>query len=1232
MDMTLCKPRYARREVGRAHERFFLKLSMILFLFCLCSVDVWAQDRVQLFGVVRDAESKQPIPKATVTVLDSRFVMETNELGEYAFECINQDKIEITFSCVGYAPLVYSLRQLKRRNDIQLKKQVRRIEEAIVRHRNPKNVLLDIEQRRHLNLGQMLEGTVPGLIFRPSTTTEQEVIFSTPTLNISGSMNLREMYDQMKRTMPEAMVLYPTFQDFQRDFDQKRSTLMRAAGSNIINQTKLSSMGLVPEFRGGSALPGDTKGMLVLVDGFPEAEFPLNMPMANIESVEVIRDPEEGIKYGPEGVNGVVLIKTMRGSVGKPLEIHYTQNFFISDLEDISNKALERISSRDLLDLYRDRFDLDITPMTNLHLPYIGVNPAYLLLNHHRHDKISASEFEHRWDSLGNLDNQQQIRQTQQRVGMQNYNLRLAGRKDEVRYNLSLMYSDNKSSSPGDYMRNFDLNSNNTFSFFKNKIEGNLYVRYRRGENKTVPRISMSLEPYQMLFDEQGNYVYDYNDTYRYDLNQQFMSLGAFDVGRNHVEDQRLNYSLGRNRMLSASGKVQVNFNPSLSWINTMLYQRTNNRTEQFTHEHSTDARRHFNMYSIPIKDKGINYWAPVGNYNQRGGSLETTMDFRSGFDFNKTVSDIHQFKAGLSGWVSMSDAKMNPVEIFYGVDARGRGGDTIWMEPTAARNIYGEPVETGSLINIPQPQNQRNRNLRIGGNFGYSYRETFQTKFTYNGVYIPNYGVKPNYAMFHDASLLVDWDLHQRFIPENRIINELLIGTKIGGLRSPRLPAQHQASRNLETNWDYYSISLTNYFDPNMSNINLNYAKTSLYLGLFNDLMKFQASAYINNQDRTLWSGDFNYNLKQHLLTKLIFLSTLSLVYSLQNFDQYQSLLIQFELNQLNRHSVVQPNFLVMEFLPPAILNHEPSIQLGFLSDRFLVDIRKYDRLTTGIMVDMYNLPDFATGLQSRYVKNTIRTKGLEFASTLKLFERSRFRWNVNVLASFNDIVNVEVPEQEYIANYAYLVTPRNNYSQNALWSYRWGGLNDEGEPTILNDKGTRLDAAEESALVFSGVTIAPNTGSVNQFIDVGDFFFQTRINWQSGGVMRKYIPAPSSSIDHHSDLVYRWRKPGDENLTDIPKLANYNVGRELITQNSTNSILSSDFIRLEEIQVGYHFPRHITAPMRMSRLSVSVQMNNIWFWARNPYGYDPRSVANNGILSPQMPRQYSFSINASF
>ncbi|WKK57113.1 carboxypeptidase-like regulatory domain-containing protein [Sphingobacterium sp. BN32] len=509
MDITLYTPRYARREVWRAHERFFLKISIILFLLCLASVEVWGQDRVQLFGVVRDAETKQPIPGATLTVLDSRFVMKTNEWGEYAFESINKDKMEITFSCVGYAPLVYSLRQLKRRRDIHLKKQVSRIEEAIVRHRNPKNVMLDIEQRRHLNLGQMLEGTVPGLIFRPSTTAEQEVIFSTPQLNISGNMNLRQLYEQMKRNMPESMAMYPTFLEFQRVFDQKRSELMREVGANIVNQTKLSSLGLVPEFRGGSALPADTKGMLVLVDGFPEKEFPLNMPMANIESVEVIRDPEEGIKYGPEGVNGVVLIKTMRGSVGKPLEIHYTQNFFISELEDMSNKSLERISSRDLLDLYRDRFDLDITPMTNLHLPYIGVNPAYLLLNHHRHDKISASEFEHRWDSLGNLDNQQQIRQSQQRVGMQNYNLRLAGRKDEVRYNLSLMYSDNKSSTPGDYMRNFDLNSNNSFSFFKNKIEGNLYVRYRLGENKTVPRMSMSLEPYQMLYDEQGNYVYD---------------------------------------------------------------------------------------------------------------------------------------------------------------------------------------------------------------------------------------------------------------------------------------------------------------------------------------------------------------------------------------------------------------------------------------------------------------------------------------------------------------------------------------------------------------------------------------------------------------------------------------------------------------------------------------------------------------------------------------------------
>ena len=81
MDITLYTPRYARREVWRAHERFFLKISIILFLLCLASVEVWGQDRVQLFGVVRDAETKQPIQGATLTVLDSRFVMKTNEWG-----------------------------------------------------------------------------------------------------------------------------------------------------------------------------------------------------------------------------------------------------------------------------------------------------------------------------------------------------------------------------------------------------------------------------------------------------------------------------------------------------------------------------------------------------------------------------------------------------------------------------------------------------------------------------------------------------------------------------------------------------------------------------------------------------------------------------------------------------------------------------------------------------------------------------------------------------------------------------------------------------------------------------------------------------------------------------------------------------------------------------------------------------------------------------------------------
>ena len=65
---------------------------------------------------------------------------------------------------------------------------------------------------------------------------------------------------------------------------------------------------------------------LVLVDGIERTLDDINP--AEIESFSVLKDASASAVYGVRGANGVILINTKRGEMGKPkISIHYEQGF-----------------------------------------------------------------------------------------------------------------------------------------------------------------------------------------------------------------------------------------------------------------------------------------------------------------------------------------------------------------------------------------------------------------------------------------------------------------------------------------------------------------------------------------------------------------------------------------------------------------------------------------------------------------------------------------------------------------------------------------------------------------------------------------------------------------------------------------------------------------------------------------------------------------------------------------
>ena len=108
----------------------------------------------------------------------------------------------------------------------------------------------------------------------------------------------------------------------------------RMPGVNITQNTGMPGSGFTIEIRGQNSLRRDGNRPLYIIDGvpyssqsigssstssnMPEEHSPLNsINPADIASIEVLKDADATAIYGSRGANGVVLITTIKGKVGK---------------------------------------------------------------------------------------------------------------------------------------------------------------------------------------------------------------------------------------------------------------------------------------------------------------------------------------------------------------------------------------------------------------------------------------------------------------------------------------------------------------------------------------------------------------------------------------------------------------------------------------------------------------------------------------------------------------------------------------------------------------------------------------------------------------------------------------------------------------------------------------------------------------------------------------------------
>lgn len=141
----------------------------------------------------------------------------------------------------------------------------------------------------------------------------------------------------------------------------------KAPGIQITQTSGVAGSGSVIRIRGVASISagGDP---LIVVDGIPITQDPFlvgsnngqnNNPLASInpndiESVEVLKDASAAAIYGSRGANGVILITTKRGAIGKP-QISFTSRIGFST----PTNRLELLNSEEWLQVRQEAWEND---------------------------------------------------------------------------------------------------------------------------------------------------------------------------------------------------------------------------------------------------------------------------------------------------------------------------------------------------------------------------------------------------------------------------------------------------------------------------------------------------------------------------------------------------------------------------------------------------------------------------------------------------------------------------------------------------------------------------------------------------------------------------------------------------------------------------------------------------------------------------------------------------------
>lgn len=291
---------------------------------------------------------------------------------------------------------------------------------------------------------------------------------------------------------------------------------------------------------------------------------------------------------------------------------------------------------------------------------------------------------------------------------------------------------------------------------------------------------------------------------------------------------------------------------------------------------------------------------------------------------------------------------------------------------------------------------------------------------------------------------------------------------------------------------------------------------------------------------------------------------------------------------------------------------------------------------------------------------------RGLEFTFDTQIMDKEKFGWNLNFNISHNtnkilslaDGINSLITEVSGMATITEVGQPIG-----VLYAIRTDGVDPAtGRRVFLDGQGRKVLFQQvpmgggyqweyEDGTLAPAVNVASDAvayrrtqpkffGGFSNNFRVNSFDIGMLWTFQYGGYM--YNATQSQLMDYRFqnnsvDVLRRWQKPGD--ITDIPKVQDGDITSWGYSTPITANIYKSDFLRLQDLSLGYTFPRDLLSKAKVDRLRIYASGRNVFLFT--PYnGADPEVTSTGNATTSQgfdknmtpNSRTFTFGLQAAF